>query len=159
MCGQFSAQQLGVAPRDENTQLCSEQTVHKEVPPIHILYLVQHQIGNVSSIELIHTGEHRIQVAHFHIGQTVVVEVDIAVSDAPFQQHLVAQRGFPTPTHTNHHLSHHGIELEERFLLARHPFLRFVSFDLLLLLSQYLKNDFFVYHNRIIFGCKDTNKN
>ena len=85
MGGQLSAEQFGIAARDKNVQVGSQQAVHKQIPSVYVLYLVKHQIGNVRAVQLIDTREHRVQVFYGHLGQTVVVKVDIAVSDAALQ--------------------------------------------------------------------------
>ena len=88
--GQFAAEQLGVATCHEDMEVCTQQAVHKQIPPVHILYLVKHQIRDVCPVQLVDTGKHRIQVLHLHPGQTVIVKVDIPISYAALQQHFVA---------------------------------------------------------------------
>ena len=132
-------------------QVRAKQTVYKQVPPIHILYLVKHQIGDVGTIQLVYTRKHSVEIFRLHVCQTVIVEVDITVSDAAIQQHLMAECRFTASTHTNNYLCHFSVELEKRLLLASYPFLRFESLDFLLLLCQYLKYYLLINHNLTYF--------
>ena len=60
---------------------------------------------------------------------------------------LVTECRFPASTHSYHHLSHLGFKLKECLFLTSNPLLRLVAFYFLLLLSQYLKYYFLVYHS------------
>ena len=113
MCSQFTAEQFGITTSDKYMQTCSHQAVHKQIPAVHILNLIKHKIRNIGAIKLIDARKHRVQIFYLHIGQTVVVKVHIAVSDASLQQHLVAQRRFSASTNTYNHLCHISVKLKQ----------------------------------------------
>ena len=92
MGSQLATEQLGITSRDEYAEVCTKQTVDKQIPSVNILNLVEQKIGHVCTIQLIDARQHRIQIHRLHVSQAVVVKVYVPISYTMFQQHLMAKR-------------------------------------------------------------------
>ena len=149
--GQFAAEQFCIAARNEYPHLVSEKAVYEQVPAVYVLNLVQEEIGDVGSIKLIHAREDGIKVLCFHPQKSIVVEVDIAVTDAVLQQRFVAKGGLSASPHANHNLGHGAVKFEQRFLPTRHPLRRVVSQYFISLFCKDLQDDSLFNHKLYLY--------
>ena len=90
MGGKFAAEQFCITARHEYPHLASQETVDEEMPTVYILNLVKEEVWDVGAVKLIYAGKNRIQIICFHPEKPVIVEVDVTVTDAVFQQDFVA---------------------------------------------------------------------
>lgn len=52
--GQFAAEEFGITARYEYLHFAPEQPIYEEVPPVHVLNLVQKEVGNIRPVKLIY---------------------------------------------------------------------------------------------------------
>ena len=146
MGGKFAAEQFCITARHEYPHLATQETVYEEMPSVHILNLVQKQIWDIGTIELVYTREDGIQVFRFHTQQAVIVKVDITIPDTVLQQDFVADGRFAAATDANDDLGHRAVELEHRFLPTGHPSVRIVAGNFISLFCKDLQDYSFLNH-------------
>ena len=82
MRGKFSAQQFGIAARHHDVQIASEEAVDKQMPALHVLYLIKKDVLDIGVVYLIDAGKDGIQVLSLQVGKAIVVEVGVSISHA-----------------------------------------------------------------------------
>ena len=115
---EVTAEQVGIAAGHNHAMVLAEQTIDKQRPCLHILYLVEEQVGE-GTINLIKRLQQGVEVGRLNAGKAFVVEVDVCELDPALHQDFLAEGGFPTSAHTDDNLCQIAIEVDLPFLPAR----------------------------------------
>ena len=111
-----------------------QQPVHKQMPPLYVLYLVKKEMIDIA-IYFVNRLKNVVQLRCVYLGKHFVVEVNVSVCDRRIHHCLSADNGFPGSPHADDRLCQRTVDfnLSHRRSLKHLLCLKTLKFKFLLL--------------------------